>query len=573
MSSVRRVIGMGIAAVGILLAVPGAGLAQPWADADRAQQLMAGKDMAGAAEIFGRLAHDNPADGYAWSQYAYCLHSSKRYEEALAAYAKAIDLGNGRPTNLYNSACAHALMGHTDEALSFLQKALEARFADQETLENDTDLDSLRADPRFAALTGITRNLAKDPAPSRDAGWAWDLDFYVRRMKQIHWDLYGVVSQQKFLAEVERLKHDIPNLTDSQARVRLRKIAAMVGDGHTSSRLAAEGEPRQLLPIHMFAFADGVYIIGADSAHADLVGSKVLKVGPLSIDAAMNATHPYMSVDNEMGYLASGPTMLTSPAVLQAIGASPDELGATFQVQKPGGQPADAYVEPVPSPAGGHEGYLMPGFTYLHQKSAAQQPLYLRGREEPLRIESIPDHKAVYFWFGGVTNTPAGTLKDFVDRAFAMVDQEHAEHLIIDMRFNGGGNTGLVRPLVDAVIRSDAINRRGHLWVIIGRHTFSAAQNTVNLLEKETNAVFVGEPTGSRPQFVGESTWFVLPHSRTRVFCSSRYWQYLDSTDERTWVQPQIAAPMSFADYAAGRDPAVDAILGWIDKGGARAGE
>ena len=46
----------------------------------------------------------------------------------------------------------------------------------------------------------------------------------------------------------------------------------------------------------------------------------------------------------------------------------------------------------------------------------------------------------------------------------------------------------------------------GHLFVIIGRRTFSAAQNTVNMIEKNTNATFVGEPTGSRPNFVGEST-------------------------------------------------------------------
>ena len=134
------------------------------------------------------------------------------------------------------------------------------------------------------------------------------------------------------------------------------------------------------------------------------------------------------------------------------------------------------------------------------------------------------------------------------------------------MRLNGGGNTGLVRPLIDSLIKNDRINRPGHLFVIIGRDTFSAAQNTVNLLESTTHATFVGEPTGSRPNFVGESTYFILPYSKLRVYCSSRYWQHVTSTDRRNWVAPQIAAEFSSSDFIENRDPCLAAILEKIKK-------
>jgi hypothetical protein len=120
---------------------------------------------------------------------------------------------------------------------------------------------------------------------------------------------------------------------------------------------------------------------------------------------------------------------------------------------------------------------------------------------------------------------------------------------------------------VHALIRDDRVNRPGHLFVVIGRRTFSAAQNAVSQLEAHTNATFVGEPTGSRPNFVGESTYLVLPYSKLRVYCSSRYWQHVSSTDRRTWVAPQIAAEMSFQDFAANRDPCLQAVLERI-KGG-----
>ncbi|MGF7473502.1 hypothetical protein WFJ45_22090, partial [Salmonella enterica subsp. enterica serovar Minnesota] len=74
-------------------------------------------------------------------------------------------------------------------------------------------------------------------------------------------------------------------LSDGQVRARLRKITAMVGDGHTVSRLNAEGEARRALPIHMFIFKDGLHVLGTAEAHKDLVGAKILKVG--SLDAVV----------------------------------------------------------------------------------------------------------------------------------------------------------------------------------------------------------------------------------------------------------------------------------------------
>src|SRR6185295_5699108 len=268
--------------------------------------------------------------------------------------------------------------------LAWLSKALDARFADQETLENDTDIDSLRADPRFADLTGITRGLATQPASTREEGWRWDLDFYVRRMKQMHWDLYAKVPQATMRKELDSLKGSVGSLSDGQIRAQLKRITALVGDGHTSSRLYPEGESRMALPIHMFAFKEGLYIIGADKAHEDLLGAKVVKVGDLDVTSAMEATRAYASVDNDMGYLSQGPGLLVNPIILQSIGAAKDETGLDFTVEKPGASPAAVHLEPMSFPAGGHGGVFVPAFTYLHELKNHTPPLYLRERAEPL---------------------------------------------------------------------------------------------------------------------------------------------------------------------------------------------
>jgi hypothetical protein len=81
-----------------------------------------------------------------------------------------------------------------------------------------------------------------------------------------------------------------------------------------------------------------------------------------------------------------------------------------------------------------------------------------------------------------------------------------------------------------------------HLYVIIDRRTFSAAMNAVSHFGKYTVAVFVGEPTGGKPNAPGDETFFTLPYSGIMVNLSDRYWQGTWPDDFSVWHAPEIAA-------------------------------
>ena len=86
--------------------------------------------------------------------------------------------------------------------------------------------------------------------------------------------------------------------------------------------------------------------------------------------------------------------------------------------------------------------------------------------------------------------------------------------------------------------------------------------NAAALLERSSDAIFVGEPTPSSPNVSAESNILRLPcHSRVYVSISDIYWQNSWPTDHRTWIAPLLYTPLSYADFAAKRDPALDAIL------------
>jgi serine/threonine protein kinase/Flp pilus assembly protein TadD len=56
------------------------------------------------------------------------------------------------PQLLYNVACVYAIEGQKEEALTCLERAIDKGYGHREWIEHDSDLNSLRSDPRFKAL-------------------------------------------------------------------------------------------------------------------------------------------------------------------------------------------------------------------------------------------------------------------------------------------------------------------------------------------------------------------------------------------------------------------------------------
>jgi hypothetical protein len=58
-----------------------------------------------------------------------------------------------------------------------------------------------------------------------------------------------------------------------------------------------ESEKLTQIPVRFIQFYDGIYIRGAVSKYANLVGGKVLKVGGVDIDSAMKRINSIVSHD------------------------------------------------------------------------------------------------------------------------------------------------------------------------------------------------------------------------------------------------------------------------------------
>jgi mannose-6-phosphate isomerase-like protein (cupin superfamily) len=84
---------------------------------------------------------------------AFEAYNDKDYEKSIEIYQGI--LASGFPNEagiVFNIACNEALLGRTDSAIEHLKAAIEADGRAAELARSDTDLDSLREDPRFKEL-------------------------------------------------------------------------------------------------------------------------------------------------------------------------------------------------------------------------------------------------------------------------------------------------------------------------------------------------------------------------------------------------------------------------------------
>lgn len=138
--------------------------------------LIEAEDFKGAIKALTALTKAEPTNAKAWSQLGLLYHGQGQYDKAIAAYEAGESAGTPRWHARYNIACANALSGQTEAAFTALGQAVEAGFSDLKLLREDSDLSSLRADRRFAAVVAqVERNSTPCLYDTRLAA----LDFWV----------------------------------------------------------------------------------------------------------------------------------------------------------------------------------------------------------------------------------------------------------------------------------------------------------------------------------------------------------------------------------------------------------
>lgn len=409
---------------------------------------------------------------------------------------------------------------------------------------------------------------AAPAGPSLDpAAWRGDARFLAAAIDSIHPQphvRYKAAAWDSAAADLERR---LPTLRYAQAVAGFSRMLAMLDDGHSrldQVRLASHAEPvlaplagpgfDRFYPVGLGVFSDGLWVVRTPATHADLLGMRVEAIDGHPVAEVVAALTPEIPEDSPMWTLEMLPAFLSVPGYLSAAGL----CGPTDPLRLTLGGARGGARRDVALAAAARDSTVR----WIEADAAVRTPLPPgRALPAPYAFADLDDSThTVYARIREIGNEGRETLAEFTGRLYAHVDSIGARRLVIDLRGNGGGNGYLNQPLWHGVIRRPVLDRTGGTFVIVDRGTFSAAVALACDFERETHAVFVGEPTGGAPNSPGDPAHVTLPASGIVVRISTVLWSGSDPRDPRRFLAPDLPARLSFDDWLHHRDPALAAI-------------
>jgi hypothetical protein len=395
------------------------------------------------------------------------------------------------------------------------------------------------ATPPGIDAAAVTAPPTTDPPPPDDvAAWRANLDVIAAELPKRHPAPFTRTDEETFRLQVEDLAGKLAIMDRDQRITSLARIVALIGDPHTQLHLGPLARA-EVYPVRLYWFTDGIVITEAAAPHAWAVGARVVSVGGRPIDDAGHLLATTFGWEAEGWRRAEIAWRLTWPTFMRGAGLVAAGAPARFGVVDASGAERELVLEPT---------------AWKPTAPAATLPLY---RQRPASFywsKPLPDERALYVQYNKCADAPDLSFADFTRTITAGLDG--VDRLIIDLRLNGGGDSRVIQPLLDAIAARPRL--KGRVFVLISRHTFSSGLTNALQLDY-LGAVLVGEPAGSPASHFGEVKLLPLPHHGFTLQHSTKRFDH-PNTDPIA-VAPEVLVELASADWLGGKDPVLTAAL------------
>jgi hypothetical protein len=411
--------------------------------------------------------------------------------------------------------------------------------------------------------TGVLFCQSTESQASRQKRWEQDIDAFVRAFSagvgardplgnletrgQVDFERF--YPPRQFKAEIAALKQSVSARSDAEMVLELSRIVANAHIAHTNVEIPRSMGFERVLPVQFRWFSDSMIVWLATPDYKQTIGLRVVKVGSMTPEELEKAVAQFISFENDVWLRWNSTAVMTMQPVLQMLRLID----------------ADGCVRLTLSGRGEKELTIKLPFAE-NQRAwigvfAALQipfPMNFRQKDRNYWYRYLEDSQTAYVNFGNCVDDPRQPFADFVRAMMKDLDMKPVRRVVVDLMRNGGGNSDVIHPLMDALKAHR--QWKGQIFVLIGPETFSAAVMAALRMKDELHATLVGEAAGGKPGFYGFPGFVTLPNSQLVIRFTTKYTPAPAGMDRPVLI-PDIPASMSTADLFAGRDPALDAAI------------
>ncbi len=205
-------------------------------------------------------------------------------------------------------------------------------------------------------------------------------------------------------------------------------------------------------------------------------------------------------------------------------------------------------------------------------------PVYLNKPLASFQTTNLEDMDSFYIQFWSNNDSASMSIKTFCIAALEKFKRSKKQYLIMDHRFNSGGNIHKTEACIQEFATS--IPSNGHIFLVVGNATFSAGiYSAAFIAQYGANKVsIVGDDVGDSLIAWAEDNLLILPNSGIQIKYSTGkhdisngcndwqtcYWGTMYHDLRVKSLAPNLRAPPTFNDYINNIGPSMPAIRSHI---------
>lgn len=410
-------------------------------------------------------------------------------------------------------------------------------------------------------IIGLFLSLQCNSQTLKKNDWVTDIDFLAKELPRKHYDFFTIKDKQEFLVELDKIKLISTKLSDFEVAIKLQQLIAGFGDSHTSINFGQLIDKNNILPLHLYWFSDGLYILHTTQENYEILGHQILSVNGFTLETITDSLSTLITKDNQAIIKNSIPKLLPVVQVLEYFGfINGQEI--VLELMDINGIKKSHIIRPAEMTRQNRKMYKPDSLALCFRDERAFFIDYYQASDNIYYLQyNRCWSKELELQYGNAQNAEKmPSFKEFEEKVFQTITKHSIDKVVFDIRFNGGGNSSQVTEFVVKFAKILEKKPETKIYVILGRHTFSSAILNAMDFKLITNATFIGEETSGKPNHFGEMKSFQLPNSGIKVNYSTKYFKRTDG--KVSTLSPEIKLESSFSDFDHGIDPAYE----WIKK-------